>query len=168
MGYDPAALTLTTIAALFDRQGWRYQIIENHLVTVFDGVPIVVDVDDERAIVMLQTPIAPGRGMPGYLPASAEAERDAAIYMLSVNYRLALGAYTRDHQDGEIRYEISFPAAGASVSEEQILHAVSVIVATMLSHAPVVNALLTSRISLRQALDQLERGQGGLPPAMAV
>jgi hypothetical protein len=160
--YPP--ITLADLEEAFKRHDWRYEIVENHLLTGFNGVPMIFSVEEEREVLLLQVPLVPGKGMAGYRPVQPEAERDACMYLMSVNYRLILGSYTRDHRDGEVRYEISVPLVGSFLSDEQLEHAILVAGSTVTLHAPVINALLTRQITLQQALALLERGHNMSPP----
>lgn len=167
MGPYRARLTLDTVEQIFSRNGWNYEVIENHLITGFDDVPMILAVDERREILLLLVPLVPGRGMAGYRPARPEAERDVAIYMGSVNYRLALGAFTRDHRDGEIRYEVSVPVTGSALSDELLKQVITITVAAVTQRAPTIVALREGRITLPRALAQLDEGQE-IPPGMVV
>jgi hypothetical protein len=136
------------------------------MLTGFNGVPMIFSIEEEREVLLLQIPLVPGKGMQGYHAVAPEAEADACVYLMAVNYRLILGAYTRDHHDGEIRYEISIPVVGSFLSDEQVEHAILVAGSTVTLHAPVINAILTRQMSLAQALAVLDRGAGA-PPAVA-
>jgi hypothetical protein len=151
------SVTLANITAIFDRHNWKYRVVDNHLMTAFNDVLMFFGVEEEREIVMLQSPIVPGKGMQGFVPAQPAAERDVAVYLMAVNYRLALGAYTRDHRDGEIRYEISVPLVGSILSDEQIEHMVLVTGTTVTVHAPIINSILTGATPLQEALNALDR-----------
>ncbi|HEV2236186.1 MAG TPA: hypothetical protein VGR57_05940 [Ktedonobacterales bacterium] len=157
MGLVFQSVTLANITAIFDRHNWKYRVVDNHLMTAFNDVLMFLGVEEEREIVMLQSPIVPGKGMQGYVPSQPAAERDVAIYLMAVNYRLALGAYTRDHRDGEIRYEISVPLVGSILSDEQIEHMILVTGTTVTVHAPIINAILTGATPLQEALNALDR-----------
>lgn len=167
MGLQRVRLTLQTIEHIFQRRGWRYDISRGHIVTGFEGVPMLISVDEGREILLLIVPIAPGRGMQGYRPTRPEVERDAAVYIGAVNYRLALGAFTRDHHDGEIRYEVSVPVAGGILGDEQMEQILTITVAAVTLRGPTITALLSGRTSLAQALADLDSGSGA-PPAVAV
>jgi hypothetical protein len=162
-----ARLTLETVEQIFYRNGWRYEVIENHLITGFEDVPMILAVDERREILLLLVPLVPGRGMAGYRPARPEAERDVALYIGSVNYRLALGAFTRDHRDGEIRYEVSVPVTGGALSDELLKQVITIAVAAVTQRAPTIVALREGRITLARALAQLDEGQE-IPPEMVV
>jgi hypothetical protein len=168
MGLHQSSLTLQTVEQIFRRKSWNYDVIENHIVTSFDDVLIVMGVDEAREILLLWVPLVPGKGMQGYVPVRPENERDAALYLMGVNYQLALGSFTRDHHDGEIRYEISLLLLGSMLSDEQLEASILITVAAVMHHAPVINNLLTGRVSLKQALDDLDTGHRNSGPAMAV
>jgi len=152
---------------IFRRRGWHHDVIENHIVTSFDDVLMVIGVDEAREILLLWVPLIPGKGMQGYVPVRPEHESDAAVYMMAVNYQLALGAFTRDHHDGEVRYEVSLLLLGSTLSDEQLEASILITVAAVMHHAPVINNLLTGRTTLKQALDDLDTGHRS-GPAMAV
>lgn len=167
MGLNRSALTLRTVEEIFRRRGWNYTEVEGHIVTYFDDVPMIMGVDEAREILLLWVPLVPGKGMNGYVPVRPENESDAAVYMMAVNYQLALGAFTRDHHDGEIRYEMSLFLLNSTLSDEQLEGAILITVAAVMHHAPVINSLLTGSTTLKQALDDLDTGRRS-GPAMAV
>jgi len=167
MGRYRSSLTLQGVEDIFRRRGWHYDVVENHIITSFDEVLMVMGVDEAREILLLWVPLVPGKGMQGYVPVQPNAERDAALYMMAVNYQLALGAFTRDHHDGEIRYEISLLLLNSGLSDEQLEASILISVAAVMHHAPVINNLLTGRTTLKQALDDLDNGHRS-GPAMAV
>ncbi|MBF6589596.1 MAG: YbjN domain-containing protein [Ktedonobacterales bacterium] len=158
MGQYRPSLNLETVETIFRRHGWHYEVIESHIVTAFDDVLMVIGVDEAREILLMWVPLVPGKGMQGYVPVRPEAERDAALYMMAVNYQLALGAFTRDHHDGEIRYEVSLLLLGSALSDAQLEASILITVAAVTHHAPVINNILTGRTTVKQALDDLDSG----------
>jgi hypothetical protein len=166
MGLYRSPLTLETVEAIFKRHNWRYEIVDEHLITVFDGVPMAITVDAEREIVLLEVPLIPGAGMAGYRAAKPEHIANACIYITAANFQLALGAFSRDHHDGEIRYESSMGAAAAVLTDEQLWQMIEVAHAAVSIRAPTIIALLYGRTSLKQALDEMD--QEDVPPAQVV
>jgi hypothetical protein len=160
------ALTLATVEGIFQRHEWRYTRIESGLLTSFERVMMVISVDEERETVIVQVPILAGKGMPGYRRLQPAVEHDACVYLMARNFRLLLGGYGRDHNDGEIRFTISVPVSGTYLSDEQVEHAILAAVGTVTRDAPVLNALLTGEMQLHQALAQLDRD--GPPQSMVV
>jgi hypothetical protein len=167
VGLYRSRLTLAMVEQIFKRRGWRYELIEDLLFTGFEGVPIFLSVDEDREILLLEVPLAPGRGMPGYRAVRPDRERDVAVYLAAVNYQLALGAFTRDHRDGEIRYESSVPVTGGLLSDDQLQQVIEVGVAAAGTRGPTIVALLLGRMSLQQALEELDEDRG-IPPEMVV
>jgi hypothetical protein len=161
------ALTLATGEGVFQRHAWRYTRVESGLLTSFEGVMMLLSVDEERETVLLQVPILPGKGMHGYRPLQQPAEHNACVYLMARNYRLLLGGYGRDHTDGEIRFSVAIPVTATYLSDEQVEHAILASVGTVTRDAQVLNRLLVGEMSLVQALAQLDRG-GGPPLSMVV
>lgn len=168
MGIFHARLTLTTIERMFQQREWRYEVVDEQLITGFDGVPMILSVDERREILLLEAPLVPGRGMPGYRPAKPEGERDVGTYLSAVNYRLALGAFTRDHHDGEIRYECSVPASGGILTIDQLEQVIDVALAAMSVRGPKIVDLLLGHTTLRHALAELDNGGESMPPVAVV
>jgi hypothetical protein len=166
MGLYRSPLTLETVENVFKRHDWRYEIVDDHLITVFDGVPMAFTVDSEREIVLLEVPLVPGAGMTGYRAARPEHISNACTYICAVNFQLALGAFSRDHHDGEIRYESSMGAAAAVLTDEQMWQMIEVAHAAVSVRAPTIIAILYGRMALKAALDELD--QEDLPPAQVV
>ncbi len=168
MGLFRARLTLSTIERMFQQRSWRYEMVDEHLVTGFEGVLMILSVDEEREILLFESPVIPGRGMPGYRPAKPEGERDVGTYLSAVNYRLALGAFTRDHHDGEIRYECSVPVSGGILSLEQLEQVIGVTLAAISVRGPTIVDLLMGRTTLRHALAELDDDGHSMTPAAVV
>jgi hypothetical protein len=167
VGLYRTSLTLQTVEEIFRRRNWHYEVVDQHIVTSFDNVLMVLGVDEAREILLLWVPLVPGKGMQGYVPVQPQHESDTAMYMMAVNYQLALGSFTRDHHDGEIRYEVSLLLLNSGLSDEQLEASILISVAAVMHHAPVINNLLTGRSTLKQALDELDSGHRS-GPAMAV
>lgn len=167
MGPHRARITLAAVEQIFRDNSWRYELTEGILLTGFASVPIFITVEEDNEILRLEIPVAPGRGMPGHRPARVDAERDIGIYLSALNYQRALGSFTRDHRDGEIRYESSIPVSSGMLATEQLLQLIEVAVAAMSVRGPTIVGLLTGRVSLQQALAELDDTQDDLP-AMVV
>jgi hypothetical protein len=138
-----------------DRQEFHYEIVQGHILTNAEGIPMIIGVNPNTEIIFMQVPLRPGAGMEGYRAAKPENEANAALYMLAANYRLLLGGFTRDI-DGEIRYESSIILKGGVLGDEQVIAAMAVAAAAVMQHAPVIDALLGGRVSLSQAQAQLD------------
>jgi hypothetical protein len=151
-----AGLTIEKLVAIFQSQGWPHETRGDVLLTVAEGVPIVFTIDGENGILHLFLPVAPGRGQQGYVAVRPEAEMSAAVYMLTSNYRLPYGGFTRDHRDGEIRFECSLLVADATVTAEQVAGMMVFAIASLSIHGPVIFGLLRGEVSLKQALARLD------------
>lgn len=157
---------MATIEQIFQRNGWRYTLSDDYMVTGFDGIQVSLRVDEGREILLVRVPVVPGRGMAGYRPAHRDSERDVAVFLSAINYRLALGAFTRDHRDGEIVYEMSVPVSGGILNDEQVKQVLLATVAAVSRRGPQIIALQFGRITLDQALADLDSGQS--PPASMI
>jgi hypothetical protein len=149
-------LTVEKLTALFESQGWPYQTQGDVLLTVAEGLPLLFTVDEEDGILHLFLPIVPGRGQQGYVSVRAEAEMSAAVYLLTAGYRFPYGAFTRDHRDGEIRFEASLLVADATLTGEQVAGMMVFAIAAVATHVPVIFGLLRGELSLKQALAKLD------------
>jgi hypothetical protein len=159
-GGAPADLALMDqVKAIFDRQGWTYQERGGALITVAEDLPIIFGMDEELRIVHLFVPMVPGKGMQGYVATRPEAELSTAVYLLTATYRLPYGAFTRDHRDGEIRFESSLLVADAAPTDEQIAGLLVTAVAAIAQHAETIFGLYTGRTTLKQALADLDRSR---------
>jgi hypothetical protein len=163
MGPQRARITLDAVEQIFRDNSWRYELMEGILLTGFASVPMFFSIEEDREILRLEVPVAPGRGMPGYRPARFDAEREIGIYLSALNYQLALGSFTRDHRDGEIRYESSIPVSSRMLATEQLLQLIEVAVAAVSIRRPTIVGLLTERVPLQQALAELDDTQGDIP-----
>jgi hypothetical protein len=151
-----ARLTIENLAGLFESQGWPHQTRGDALLTVAEGVPLLFTIDEEHGILHLLLPISPGRGQEGYVPVRPEAEMSAAVYLLTINYRLPYGAFTRDHHDGEIRFDSSLLVADAALTAEQVAGMMFFAIAALATQMPIIFGLLRGEISLKQALARLD------------
>ncbi len=151
-----AGLTIEKLVRVFQGQGWPYEAHGDALLTVAEGVALLFTVDEEHAILHLLLPIVPGRGQEGYVAVRPEAEMSAAVYMLTSNYRLPYGGFTRDHRDGEIRFEGSLLVADATLTAEQVAGLMVFAIAALAIHVPVIFGLLRGEIALKQALARLD------------
>src|SRR5262249_52003048 len=124
--------------------------------TVAEGLPLIFTVDEEDGILHLLLPIVPGRGQQGYVSVRPEAEMSAAVYLLTANYHFPYGAFTRDHRDGEIRFESSLLVARATLPPEQVAGLMVFAIAAVAAHVPVICGLLRGELSLKQALAKLD------------
>jgi hypothetical protein len=163
MGPQRARITLGAVEQIFRDNSWRYVLMEGILLTGFASVPMFLCVEEDHEILRLEVPVAPGRGMPGHRPARLDAERDIGIYLSALNYELALGSFTRDHRDGEIRYDSSIPVSSGMLATEQLLQLIEVGVAAVSVRGPTILELLAGRVSLQHALAEVDDSQGDLP-----
>jgi hypothetical protein len=147
---------IETLAQVFKSQDWPYEASDDALLTVAEGIPLLFTADEENRILHLLLPILPGRGQEGHVAVRPEAELSAAVYLLTINYRLPYGGYTRDHRDGEIRYESSLLVADATLTAEQVAGMMVFAVAALATQVPIIFGLLRGELSLRQALGRLD------------
>src|SRR5262249_47737017 len=136
-----------------------------HIISAFDGVLMVLGVEPTQRLVRLLVPLAPGKGTDGYVAPRTEAELATAVYMLSANYGLALGAFTRDHRDGEIRFESGILVPEGAKGDDELERAILIAVMAVMQHGPSIVQLLTGRASLKQALADLDDDRA-MPRAM--
>jgi hypothetical protein len=155
-GEEAGGLTIEMLARLFERQGWPYEASGDALLTVAEGFPLLFTVDEEHGILQMLLPVLPGRGQQGHVAVRPEAELSAAVYLLTINYRLAYGGFTRDHRDGEVRYESSLLVADATLTAEQVAGMMVYAVAALATQVPIIFGLLRGELSLRQALGRLD------------
>lgn len=167
MGLYRSRLSLGTLEQIFRRQNWRYELSDEVLVTAFSRITMLFAVDEEREILTMFVPVVPGKGMSGYVPVQPEAERDVCVFLMAVNYLLALGTYTRDSTDGQITYQVNVPLSGSVLSDEMLNQIIDITIATYEHRYQMINALLAHRTSLQDALNEINRGRG-TPSAMAV
>jgi hypothetical protein len=155
MGAARARLTNAAVERVFQRQGWRYQVVNDRIQTRFDGVPMLIGVEPSGDAVVLVVPLyiagAAGRR------ASQAHEHGVDTFLAAVNYALPIGAYVRDVQEGDIYYTLGVAVPGGVVDDAQLAHAIALAVSTVKNVGPVVEALVTGQISMQQALDGLKR-----------
>jgi hypothetical protein len=155
-------LSLQDVERIFQQHRWNYRMTDELLFTIFEDVPMVFLADEDRNILMLFSQVVPEEGS-----ARPEASASTQTYLLAANYRLALGTFSRDHRDGEIRYENSQLVIGP-LSDEQVQIMIAAATGAVERHGPVIVNLLAGRMNLNQALARLETGGGMSGSAQAV
>jgi hypothetical protein len=156
MGIFQYQLTLDDVERIFQRHGWSYRMEEELIFSVFENVPMVFLADSELNVLMLFSQIVPGAGARGAIAASPEHAQSAQTYLLAANYRLALGGFSRDHRDGEIRYECS-QVIPELLSDDHLQILIASATGAVQRHGPAIINLLLGRAALPQALAELER-----------
>jgi hypothetical protein len=156
MGFFEYELTLDDVERVFNRFGWGYQRDDGLLFSVFDNVPMVFLADSDLNILMLFSLVVLGEGVRGAIAASPERARDAQTYLLAANYHLTLGGFSRDHSDGEIRYECS-QVVPEPLGDDLVHIMVLAATGAVTRHGPMIANLLRGHATLPQALADLER-----------
>ncbi|HEX6122923.1 MAG TPA: hypothetical protein VFY89_07175 [Ktedonobacterales bacterium] len=156
MGFFAYELALDDVERVFQRYRWGYRREEELLFTVFDHVPMVFLADADLNVLMLFSQIVPGEGARGAIAATPERAQSAQAYLLAANYRLTLGTFSRDHRDGEIRYECS-QVVPEPLSDDLVHIMVIAATGAVTRHGPTIIRLLRGQTTLPQALAALER-----------
>jgi hypothetical protein len=156
-GGDDDASLMRRVEEIFQERGWKYVALDGGALLInVEGVPMLIEAEERRQILRLEVPLVAGRGSEGYVMVRPAAERNAAMFLMSVNYRLSMGAFTRDHADGEIRFETNLPLMGSTLSGEQMATIMIGAAVAVRGVGPILLALLQERVTLKQALSGLE------------
>lgn len=77
--------------------------------------------------------------------------------LLAVNYRIAMGKFGLDLDDGEVRLEEAVPVAQADITFEQFRLVFGALMQTMAVYHNLLPRLVYANISVREALEACER-----------
>jgi hypothetical protein len=149
-------LTIASVVAIFQRHGWRYQLLDNErLGTSFDGVRMIIGVEPRHEIVTLLAPVF--LAQPSNRRASQLHARDVDTFLSAVNRLLPLGAYIHELEEGNIYYLLPIPASGGTLDEDDLVQAIALAVVQVKVFGSVVAQLVSGQVSLDQALGALKR-----------
>lgn len=85
-----------------------------------------------------------------------QRRQDCMEALLAINYRIAIGKFGLDLNDGEVRLEESIPLAEQSISFEQFRLAFSALLQTVSIYRNLIPCLVSSDLTTQQALQQCE------------
>lgn len=77
--------------------------------------------------------------------------------LLAVNYRIAMGKFGLDLEDGEVRLEEAIPVALGEITFEQFQLVFSALMQTMAVYHSLIPRLVYSTLSVKEALEACER-----------
>jgi hypothetical protein len=90
-------------------------------------------------------------------PAVPHELRDgAARFITYVNWRLIVGNFEMDYEDGDVRFRSSFDFAGVELSETLIRNAILAAMNAVEAYADLLIELLTGRKDAKQAIEEAE------------
>jgi hypothetical protein len=158
---DSDSPLLDAVERFCRRHGLRAQREGDLLGTNVDDIAIIFQAYEDAATVLLVTRLVPGQGSRYYRPVLPAAERDACIYLMGANFRILFGRFCRDHRDGEIIYEHTITVSGGRLSDQEIADAIDIVGYTVSRYGPALEELMNGRITLQQALADLDRHSGG-------
>ncbi len=151
---------LDAIERFCRRHGLRTEREGDLLGTNVDDIVIIFQAFEDASTVLLVSRLVAGQGSRYYRPVSPAAERDACMYLMGANFRILFGRFCRDHRDGEITYEHTITTSGDHLSDQEIADAIDIVGYTVTRYSPALEELMNGRISLQQALADLERRGG--------
>jgi len=76
--------------------------------------------------------------------------------LLAVNYRIAMGKFGIDLEDGEVRLEEAVPLANAGITEEQFQLVFSAMMQTAAMYHSLIPRIIYSNLTTQQALEACE------------
>ena len=76
--------------------------------------------------------------------------------LLAVNYRIAMGKFGIDLEDGEVRLEEAVPLANAGITEEQFQLVFSAMMQTAAMYHSLIPRIIYGNLTTQQALDACE------------
>jgi hypothetical protein len=142
------------------RHGLPYRRQDDLVGADVQGVIVVFQGYDTDATLHALVQIVRGHQAVTSYSSISSAERDTAVYLTAVNYSVLWGGFCRDRHDGEITFEQSIVVHGSQLTDGQIAHVLDVAHYTAQKYGPRIQALLSGRVSLAQALVELDRDSG--------
>jgi hypothetical protein len=76
--------------------------------------------------------------------------------LLAVNYRIAMGKFGIDLEDGEVRLEEAVPIANSSITEDQFQLVFSAIMQTAAMYHSLIPRIIYGNLTTQQALEECE------------
>ena len=77
--------------------------------------------------------------------------------ILAVNYRIAMGKFGIDLEDGEVRLEEAVPLANSGITEDQFQLVFSAIMQTAAMYQSLIPRIIYGNITTQQALEECEK-----------
>jgi hypothetical protein len=77
--------------------------------------------------------------------------------ILAVNYRIAIGKFGIDLEDGEVRLEETFPLANSGITEDQFQLVFSAIMQTAAMYHSLIPRIIYGNLTTQQALEECEK-----------
>jgi hypothetical protein len=154
MGRGRATLTIGDIERIFRRRGWRYEMQNGRLISRFDGVPMLLGIEEDHQVVVIVVPL--------YIAganrhASQAHEREVDTFLAAVNYEVQVGAFVRDTRTGDIYYTVGIPTSNGHIDDETLAEGIALAVNTVQALGPIVDGLVKGTVTLNAALDSLQR-----------
>jgi hypothetical protein len=142
---------LTRMNLKIARTDPEQEIIELSFHGKFGQWRIIVGLQQEREIRKLML-IAPHIGIIGQ-----KNRLECLEALMAVNYRLAMGKFGLDLDDGEVRLEEAIPLAQDSITFEQFHLAFGALVQTIAMYSSLLPRIVYGNISVQEALDACEQ-----------
>ena len=149
--------SVAAVKTFLDEQGIRHDQLDDH--TLHAGIggenglfPAFLDIDDEEGRLLVIT----------ICPANVPKGRRAAVVelLMRINWRLVLGSFDMDMDDGQIRFRTSIMLGQGGLNEEAITHVVLSNLTLMDHHLPDINTVAFGSTSPKSALQQAQDSRG--------
>jgi hypothetical protein len=132
-------VTLHDITGFLNDQGVAYSVSEDSHVrssaeTAHGGLHLLILLDDSPAFMTILA------AYPFAVP--VERRADIALALAGLNYGLRFGSFEMDLQDGELRFRVSYPAAGVGFIQGHFQGALATAILTAERCYPTVQGIL--------------------------
>ena len=144
--------SIAAVETFLDEHGIRHDQLDDHTLHADIGgenglFPAFLDIDDEQGRLLVIT----------ICPANVPQGRRSAVVelLMRINWKLVLGSFEMDMEDGQIRFRTSIMLSQGGLNEEAITHVVLANLTLMDHHLPDINAVAFGSISPKSALQQV-------------
>lgn len=143
-------MNITDVVRVFQRNGWPYDLVNERVSTVADGVPLLIGVESSGGEVIVMT-IA-------YRPSASDQRamrtrvREVDTFLGAVNRAAPDGTFDNDHQREAVFYFIVVPFTGTAQDDRLLAAAMVRAVGAAQLVGPLIEALVRGEITLSQAL----------------
>lgn len=151
--------TYATLCAALDERQWKYRRNDEEMALEYivegDDMPMrfVIRFDGERALMRMFSP----------MPLSVREDKrlEVAVAVSMINYKLVVGCFDLDMNDGELRFRVSNSFRDSVLSPEVFLFLLSLGIQVVERYNDKLFMLATGVISLEKFIELIDAGRNG-------
>ncbi len=144
-------VTIADVERIFRRQGWSYRLEGGVIVSRFDGVSVVIGVESGGArvgVIVFRGRVSPARAS------------DLETFLAALNRAQPNGYLEYDRGRETVYFWTGVSLSGGPQDDQWLAQAIALAILAVKGVGPVVEALVSGRIALSQALAAIDRARG--------